>query len=241
MCPLWEWTWNLREPLCRECSCVGSRLKKKKKKKGSGWVSKGFVCKESVCVCMHVSVFLTVPLRQAARRSGRSAGRRPVCIWWPWRGLCWPEPLRCCWRKTEERDRFNMKTTTTTTTTSKNPLASYRIQSELAHQNENKDMTDPKGGFAEEQRSLKCWLCTLTASSLRYWCTEKRGWRAERGVLLDLMQHLMASPWTSVFWFKWRRKRNEGTGGTLRVHVSDLVVLQVPIALVRIKCFHDVS
>lgn len=39
--------------------------------------------------------------------------------------------------------------------TRKNPSASHRILSKLAQQ-KNKDMTNPRGGFAKEQRSLKC-------------------------------------------------------------------------------------
>lgn len=49
-----------------------------------------------------------------------------------------------------ERDYFNKNNKQTA------PLASHRILSELARQKENKDMTNPKGCFAEEQRSLKC-------------------------------------------------------------------------------------
>ncbi len=41
--------------------------------------------------------------------------------------------------------------------TGKRPLlASHRILTEQAQQKENKGMTNPKGGCAEEQRSLKC-------------------------------------------------------------------------------------
>lgn len=53
----------------------------------------------SVKVLKTTCALLTGPLRQAARHSGRSAGRHPVCIWWPLPGLCWPEPRLCFWRE----------------------------------------------------------------------------------------------------------------------------------------------
>lgn len=109
---------------------------------------KGFFC----------AFILTVPLQQAARRSGRSAGRHPVCIWWLWPGLCWPEPLRCYWGgggRNEERvlNKIRKK---------KKPswhLADFQMR--FAQRQENKGMTNPKGGTAGEQRSPKCWHFTL--------------------------------------------------------------------------------
>lgn len=66
--------------------------------------------KEGVNVKGFFCVFiLTVPLQQAARRSGRSAGRHPVCIWWLWPGLCWPEPLRCYWGGGKIRREYLIK------------------------------------------------------------------------------------------------------------------------------------
>ena len=67
-----------------------------------------FVCMclyERVRACVRVcSRSLTVPLRPAARRSERSAGRRPAGTWWWWPGLCWPGPLRCFWRRKRTTD-----------------------------------------------------------------------------------------------------------------------------------------
>ena len=125
---------SLRESLCQACSCGGSC------KKGDGRNAKGF-CVKKECVCTRV--LLTVLLRQAARRSGRSAGRRPVCIWWLWPGLYWPEPLQCYWRKREKKE-INKN----------NKQTSHRMPSDLT-QNINKEEHD------KSQRWL-CWGTKVT-------------------------------------------------------------------------------